>query len=122
MDLGESEFRHREKNAFTYQYAAPELIRQNYVRKFSDLWALGAALFELFCAQSLIDTGNPRADSNGDEPGFQKNFVESFVLQHQASKNMMEIVEHISPRGQEIAQYSHLDLVRELPQQQATPN
>ncbi|CAG7823482.1 unnamed protein product, partial [Allacma fusca] len=38
-----------------------------------------------------------------------------------ASQNMMEIFEHISPRGQEIHQYSHLDLVRELPQQLVTP-
>ncbi|CAG7823769.1 unnamed protein product [Allacma fusca] len=131
IDLGESEFPQTENINLPICCIATDSTKFR---------AFGTAVCELFYAQFLIHTSNHRNNNQTRERfGNDFNYIQGRIAtvinrdfrillrnilcySPMHCKNMMETVEHISPSGQEIAQYSYLDLVRELAQQIATPS
>ncbi|CAG7785760.1 unnamed protein product, partial [Allacma fusca] len=54
IPVGESIFYRAERDRGTYEYCAPEVLVCKKMSKYSDLWSLGATIFELFYPGCLI--------------------------------------------------------------------
>ncbi|CAG7726703.1 unnamed protein product, partial [Allacma fusca] len=139
MDLKGKEFVRRENIAFDLYHGAPELIKKNWISRYSDLWALGATIFELFCPQTLILTGNRRGIGRtclvlSNNPHYIQGRIGSVqnpdfqillrsLLRHNPRERriLTAILGELSPWAQSIASSAHMDLVRDLPQQPETP-